>query len=95
MAYNIIAIVLSVAALLTSAYLDIVSRPVTITIDARVVQVWEAIAPYVEREREINPTTGRYLMRPLEEFAADVRRMSPDAINKMIEQHRHSWATPI
>jgi hypothetical protein len=70
--------------------LDIVGDQVMATVDVRVVQVWDAIAPYVEREREINSTTGAYLMRTLEELAADVRRLPPDAINMMIERHRRS-----
>jgi hypothetical protein len=70
--------------------LSIVSDQVMTTFDVRVVQVWDAVAPYVERERETNGTTGTYLMRTLQEFAADVRRMPPDAIDTMIERHRRS-----
>jgi hypothetical protein len=70
--------------------LNVVSEQVMTTFDVRVVQVWDAVAPYVEREREINNTTGAYLMRTLEEFAADVRQMPPHAINLMIERRRRS-----
>jgi hypothetical protein len=68
--------------------LDIVSDQVLTTIDVRVVQAWDAIAPYVQHEREINGATGVYLMRTLEELAADVRQLPPDVINVMIERHR-------
>lgn len=68
--------------------LDIVGDQVMATIDVRMVQVWDAIAPYVEREREINSTTGAYLLLTLEELAAGVRRLPPDAINTMIKRHR-------
>ncbi|WP_460355330.1 hypothetical protein [Actinoallomurus acanthiterrae] len=71
--------------------MNIVADSVATTFDVRVAHAWGAIAPYVEREREINPTTGTHLMRTFEEFAADVRNAPPDAAtNVMIERHRRS-----
>jgi hypothetical protein len=57
----------------------------------RVVRAWDVIAPYVEREREINGTSGLYLLRILEEYANDAKRLPPDSVNMLIERHRKRW----
>ncbi|QDO45839.1 hypothetical protein FNV62_55000 [Streptomyces sp. RLB3-17] len=54
----------------------------------RVIKVWEALAPFVERERELMGTTEIYFMRVLEEFAADARDMAPETVNALLSRHR-------
>jgi hypothetical protein len=44
----------------------------------RIVRVWEAIAPYVAREREISKSSGGHVLGLLEEYAVNhVQRLSP------------------
>ncbi len=44
-------------------------------IHGRVISVWDAISPYVIREREITDCTGHYLLQILEDFAGRARQM--------------------
>ncbi|MGI8334779.1 DUF4760 domain-containing protein [Actinomadura scrupuli] len=69
----------------------IIDDDTMVSMHVRVVRAWDAIAPYVEREREINGTSGLYLLRILEEYANDARRLPPDSVNMLIERHRKRW----
>jgi hypothetical protein len=51
------------------------------TMQARIVRVWEAIEPYVERERELQGLSGLYFMRILEEFAKEAKELPSEAVN--------------
>jgi hypothetical protein len=47
----------------------------------RIVRVWEAIAPYVAREREISQASGDQVLGLLEEYAVNhARRLSPESM---------------
>jgi hypothetical protein len=47
----------------------ILDEAIVPTLHVRGAQVWEAIAPYVEREREVQGLDTRYMLRILEEYA--------------------------
>jgi hypothetical protein len=51
-------------------------REVLALFRVRIIAVWDAIAPYVERERELNPTTGGLSM--LQVFAAQAKALPVD-----------------
>jgi hypothetical protein len=51
----------------------------------RIVRVWDAIAPYVAREREISKASGAQVLRLLEEYAVNhAQRLSPESIIAML-----------
>lgn len=56
------------------------------TMAHRVAAVWEAIAPYVERERELG-LSGLYL-RVLEEFAKEAKSLPPESVSAMLARRR-------
>lgn len=58
------------------------------TMQARIVRVWEAVEPYVKRERELQGLSGLYLMRILEEFAKDAKELPPEVVNMTLTRRR-------
>jgi hypothetical protein len=58
------------------------------TMQARIVRVWEAVEPYVERERELQGLSGLYFLRILEEFAKDAKELPPEAVNMALTRRR-------
>ncbi|MGW5446138.1 DUF4760 domain-containing protein [Streptomyces asiaticus] len=67
---------------------DIVDDEMVALLRIRVIKVWDAVAPFVFREREIMGTGGRYLLRGLEDFAHDARRMPHDIIDRLMHVSR-------
>ncbi|WUI03911.1 hypothetical protein OHR68_19620 [Spirillospora sp. NBC_00431] len=53
--------------------LGLIDEEVVSTTNYRVVQVWQAIGPFVKREREVNESTGPYLLWTLEKYADRAR----------------------
>jgi len=74
----------------TLRLLDLLDKRIDAMVQYRTLRIWAALAPFVERERELQGTPGKYLWRILEEFAADTQRLSDDAVNAMINRHRQS-----
>jgi hypothetical protein len=62
----------------------------------RVIQLWDAVRPYVERERELRGTSGGYLLRILEEYAADAGKLPVNSIDLLFSRRRRrlSWRRP-
>lgn len=54
----------------------------------RVINVWEAIEPYVEHEREILGFGEHHYMRVLEEFAKDAKALPAGTLNTMLTRRR-------
>ncbi|MFI9310941.1 DUF4760 domain-containing protein [Streptomyces triculaminicus] len=54
----------------------------------RVIKVWEAVAPFVERERELMGANGPYMLRNLEDFARDAQHMPHDVIDHLLHLNR-------
>ncbi|MEV7686636.1 hypothetical protein ACFW1F_15440 [Streptomyces bungoensis] len=67
---------------------DIVDDEMVALLRIRVVKVWEAVAPFVRRERELMGTNGRYLLRGLEDFAHDAQHMPHDTIDRLMHLSR-------
>ena len=65
----------------------ILDERVDAMVQVRTLRIWAALAPFVERERELQGT-GRYMFRALEEFAADTERLPDGAVNILIDKHR-------
>ncbi|MER6789533.1 hypothetical protein ABT330_33800 [Streptomyces sp. NPDC000658] len=67
---------------------DIVDDEMVALLRIRVVKVWEAVAPFVLREREVMGTDGRYLLRGLEDMAHEARHMPQDIIDQLMHVSR-------
>ncbi|HEY5832702.1 DUF4760 domain-containing protein [Streptomyces sp.] len=67
---------------------DIVDDEMVALLRIRVIKVWEAVAPFVERERAVMGTNGQYLLRSLEDFAHDARHMPHGAIDHLLHVNR-------
>lgn len=67
---------------------DIVDDEMVALLRIRVVKVWNAVAPFVLREREVMGPEGRYLLRGLEEFAHDAQHMPHDTIDRLMRVSR-------
>lgn len=61
-------------------------QAVTLMLRLRVMLVWEALAPYVHREREINPV-GAHLLAGLEAWAAKAAVITPEAVDRFYRVH--------
>jgi hypothetical protein len=83
--YNVAGLFQSIASL---RLLGILDERATVMFQVRIVRAWSALAPFVERERELQGTPNRYLWRVLEEFAADIKLLPDDAVNRLIAEHR-------
>jgi hypothetical protein len=59
-------------------------------IRGRVIRVWEAISPYVIREREITAATGPHLLQILEDFAAHAQGTPTELPSAVLTHHRES-----
>ncbi|MGP3949971.1 hypothetical protein [Streptomyces sp. 7N604] len=70
--------------------LNIVDDEVIMTMSMRTVRVWRAIAPFVEREREINSEQGPKLLSILEDFADDARRHPEEFRRSILHRRRRS-----
>lgn len=70
--------------------LDILDDRVLAIIKVRTVRVWESVAPFVLRERELQGTPGQQFWRLLEEFAADAAALPDDVVNLLIDRHRRA-----
>ncbi len=68
--------------------LRILDDQVLPTMQPRIVAVWEAIEPFVERERELQGFSGLHLLRVLEEFAKDAKALPPGARSAMLTRRR-------
>jgi hypothetical protein len=68
--------------------LRILDDQVLPTLQPRLIAVWEAIEPYVERERELHGFTGLYLLRVLEEFAKDAQTLPPGSLHTTLTRRR-------
>lgn len=67
--------------------LDIVDQDVTIALlHRRFSSVWNAISPFVLRERELNSAAGPYVMGLLESFAAKSNDAGRDAATELIRR---------
>ncbi len=55
-----------------------------VMIQFRIVHAWRALAPFVERERELNKTVGPYFWRTFEEIAEEAAQMPDDALNNLL-----------
>ncbi|MFF7230417.1 hypothetical protein [Streptomyces sioyaensis] len=67
---------------------DILDDEMVALLRIRVVKLWEAVAPFVRREREVLGTDGWYLLRSLEEFAHDAQHMPHDTIDRLLHLRR-------
>ncbi|MFG2128978.1 hypothetical protein ACGFNV_14435 [Streptomyces sp. NPDC048751] len=67
---------------------DIVDDEMVALLRIRVVKVWDAVAPFVLREREVMGTDGRYLLRGLEDMAHEARHMPQDLIDQLMHVSR-------
>ena len=66
---------------------NILDEAIVPTLHVRGTQVWEAIAPYVEREREIQGLDNRYMLRILEEYAKlPFEQQSESAMTKLLRR---------
>ncbi|MFI0964180.1 hypothetical protein ACH4S8_22615 [Streptomyces sp. NPDC021080] len=72
---------------------DIVDDEMTALLRSRVVSVWEAVAPFVLREREIMGAEGRQLLRGLEDLAHDAQRMPHALVDRLmrLSRTRRAW----
>lgn len=68
--------------------LGIIDDQIIATMNVRIVTVWNAIAPYVRRERETNPTTGPHLLVVLEVFAAGPTDLSIRPLRSLLGHRR-------
>jgi hypothetical protein len=68
--------------------LRILDDQVLPTMQPRILAVWEAIEPYVERERELHGFSGLYILRVLEEFVKDAKALPPGSLNAMLTRRR-------
>jgi len=68
--------------------LRILDDEVLPTVQPRIVAVWDAIEPFVTRERELQGAGGLYFFRVLEEFADDVKALPPESLNAMLTRRR-------
>jgi hypothetical protein len=59
-----------------------------IMLQFRMVHAWRALAPFVERERELNKSVGIYFWRTFEEIAEEAAQMPDDAISNLLKQYR-------
>jgi len=67
----------------------IVDEEVTLAlIHGRVIKVWDAISPFVIREREITDATGRYLLQILEAFAARAEQVVVEPPTSVLARSR-------
>ena len=57
----------------TLRLLDVLDEEIMPTTRPRLVAVWEAVEPYVERERELHGYSGIYFLRVLEEFVKEAK----------------------
>ena len=85
--YDVAGLIQGIASL---RVLDILDDRVLAVIKVRAVRVWESVAPFVLRERELQGTSGQYLWRLLEEFAADAAALPDDVVNSLIDQQRRA-----
>jgi hypothetical protein len=53
---------------------------------ARTVATWEAVGPFIERERQINPITGPEFMAVFETFATRARGITPDVARRILRR---------
>jgi hypothetical protein len=50
----------------------------------QVVRVWDSIAPFVLRQRELSGHGNAYLLRILEMFAEEARQVDPEILNELL-----------
>lgn len=62
--------------------LDIIDDRYLMTLNNRVVRTWEAISPFVWRERELVPLP--HLLQLLEDYAASVADVPPDSRRSLL-----------
>ena len=68
-------------------YLDLIDeRAFTAFFGARTVAAWDAVEPFVLKERVLNPVTGREFLRLLETFAEKARRNPPEVIEELLSK---------
>lgn len=72
----------------TLRLLDVLDERIMPTARPRLVAVWEAIEPYVERERELHGYSEIYFLRVLEEFAKEAKNLPPGSLHKMLTRRR-------
>lgn len=68
--------------------LRILDDQVLPTMQPRMVAVWAAIEPFVERERELHGFSGLHLLRVLEEFAKDAEALPPGSRSATLTRRR-------
>jgi hypothetical protein len=78
--------------LITFRKLNILDGHVLDTMYGRIVRVWNGIAPFVERERELKGDHGPKLLCILEDYASDVIEHPPRLDKTML--HRGRTARP-
>ncbi|WP_043663330.1 hypothetical protein [Streptomyces xylophagus] len=62
--------------------LDIIDDRYLITLNNRIIRTWEAIGPFVRRERELVPIP--HLLQILEDYAAVAALVSPDSPTSLL-----------
>jgi hypothetical protein len=72
----------------TLRLLGIVDDSIMVVTRFRILRLWDAVQPYVKRERELRGTSGVYLLRILEEYAADARQVPLQSLDMLFERHR-------
>lgn len=68
--------------------LGIIDDQIIATMHVRIVAIWNAVAPYVHRERETNPTTGPHLLLVLEVFATAPNDLSARPFHSLLGHRR-------
>ena len=68
--------------------LRIIDDQVLPGMQSRIVAVWDAIEPYVERERELCGSSVVYQMRVLEEFAKEAKALPPGSFRATLTRRR-------
>jgi hypothetical protein len=68
--------------------LRILDDQVLPTMQLRSISVWEAIEPYVERERKLFGYGELHYLRAFEEFAKDVKVLPPGSLNTKLTRRR-------
>jgi ABC-type phosphate/phosphonate transport system ATPase subunit len=64
--------------------LDIVDDQVITAMNFRIIHVWQAIAPYVFRERELMAARGMQLLEILESYATAAEEMSSGSMRRLL-----------